>query len=644
MASFELKNGDTGVQYVIEVAEFVYRNTYGTNAKGDVTSMEETGYTSITNSGDNIIEKLGRDAIESKTKFYFVNHPDYYIQLDKLTLISTTSRSIDPTSIEGERELTIDYSIYYGNINVYRDNGINLGLFIQYWKVLSKKSYENTEPTLSMTLPALSPNSEALYNQRIAYNFAQKQLAFISPYSYLMQSFVDPNTSFRFTSNVKFFGNMTPIFAGKQFTIRNAATPNFYGVYNFDDNSIITRDDIKNYGDLAKKNLIGSAYGDGTLFSSTITFKIIPISTKMDGKTRWEFMYWLLFDTESSDNPYPDKNEDPSGQSPTNTGGSSGYGNGTGDTSSDEILPPSYPTVNPINTGSVNLYEMTGEEFRDFMSYIWTDFFFTTIIKLFQDPMQAIISAHIIGIEAPTIKTDNITIGNVTTTVQAKVVKNNFTAANFSYIEIPEFYGDSSDYLNTVIELYLPYYGYVTLNTLEVMGAKVYLSYTIDVLTGAFVAFVTVEKNVDGTNLKSVLYQYNGNMAYQIPISSVNYSSFVTAAISAVGALSQKTIAQKAEGLINAGLSVDIGYDRAGVLSGDVGYMGIKVAYIAILRPIHKLPPNFAKYIGFPYEGYVNLGSCVGFTKCREVIINNVIGSEEETAEIKQLLENGVIF
>lgn len=645
MASFELKREDTGIIYTLNVGEFVFRNTYGVNSVGSVTSLEPTGYTSITVLGDNIIEKLGRDAIESGVKFYFVNHPNYYLKIERspLSNLGTQQRYQDPSN--NTNIIINSYTNYYSSFNVYKDNDVRVTVFMGYNKVMFSST--GTDPVLAVNnLPNFALTNEPFFNPHFAFNFSQKQVAIISPYYYNIQSFEFDYTPYPSNATQIRYGNNSPVYIGKPFTLKNGVANNALSdLYDYNTNQPFIYSDIKSYGDLANKNLIGSVGSTIGNIHSTITMQLKTYTSNIDGKLPYDFWYWLLMDTDSEDNPYPDNpdNKDPSGQSKPNTGGNGNNPSG-GNPNSDIIYNPSLPTVNPISTGSVNLYQMDATTFRAFMSYLWSNPFYTAFIKLFQDPMQAVISTHIIGISVPTVRKENITIGNVTTDVQANVVGNNFVRANFSYLQIPEFYADASDYLETVVELYLPYHGYVTLNTFEVMGAKINLEYTIDVLTGSFVAVVTVSKTIDDTTLNSVLYQYNGNMAYQIPLSSVDYSSYITATLGAIGALTQKRIGSIVGGLVDSALSIDIGYDRASTLTANTGYMSVKEAYVTILRPIHAQAPNFAHYVGYPYEGYVTLGSCSGLTICREVYINNVLGTDEETKEIKSLLMEGVIL
>lgn len=635
MASFQVKRRDTGIIYNIKVSEFVFRNTYGTNQQGLVTSLEPTGYTSVTTIGDNIVQKLGEDALTQGAWFDFINHPDYSIHMDSTRAGGDIYRLSDPTLPVLADPTTYVFSYEYGNIDIYKEDRY-LTSFVPYRKVTCKDI--NTDNVINNILPNFMINNDPTYGVTFAFNFIQKQIAQISPYYYRVQHFDDITKSFTYNaSRSELYGSCTPIYYGKAFTIKNAEADSRY---NKNTNQPINGTTIKKYSDLDNMEYVGTAAGDASIISSTFTMRLFSFNATIDGKKPYDFWYWLLNDTDADDNPYPDpdpdNNNNGSGQSKPNTGGNPSGGNNN----SDDIIYPRLPSVNPISTGSVNLYQMSATTFRAFMKYLWSNPFYTAFIKLFENPMDAVISSHIIGAIVPTSGNDYITIGNVTTDVNANVVTNNFMSVEFGSITIDEYYRDSSDYLSTIVELYLPYYGYVSLNVMEVMGATISVRYNIDVLTGAFVAMVTVNKNNDGTTINSVLYQYSGNMAYQIPLSSIDYSSLIVQGIGAIGSIAQKSIS----GLVNNVLNVDIGYDRASTLSSNNGYMSVKQAYVTILRPIHVLPPNFAAHEGFPYEGYVNLGSCTGYTKCRAVNVDTLTCTAEEKQMIKQALLEGVIL
>lgn len=58
------------------------------------------------------------------------------------------------------------------------------------------------------------------------------------------------------------------------------------------------------------------------------------------------------------------------------------------------------------------------------------------------------------------------------------------------YIEIPRYFNDYRDYINTEISLYLPFCGTVQLNPGDVIGNRIDIQYAIDFATGGCIAYV----------------------------------------------------------------------------------------------------------------------------------------------------------
>lgn len=105
------------------------------------------------------------------------------------------------------------------------------------------------------------------------------------------------------------------------------------------------------------------------------------------------------------------------------------------------------------------------------------------------------------------------------------VAASQFVDVDCGTYNLERYYGsalDQSPY--TKVSCFLPYIGTVQLNTDEVMGTELQVKYRIDIVTGSCVAKIFI----DG----SCLYQYSGHCAINIPISSADFSSYVSAAIS----------------------------------------------------------------------------------------------------------------
>jgi hypothetical protein len=79
-------------------------------------------------------------------------------------------------------------------------------------------------------------------------------------------------------------------------------------------------------------------------------------------------------------------------------------------------------------------------------------------------------------------------------------------------------------------------------------------------------------------------------------------------------------------------------------ISSAAGLLGIQVPYMILTRPRQCLPANQNRYIGYPSMITSPLSSCSGFTRVEAIHLENIGATEEEIAEIEEILHAGVIF
>lgn len=387
-----------------------------------------------------------------------------------------------------------------------------------------------------------------------------------------------------------------------------------------------------------KTNMYGQSYDtlytltDQQLYRSTAQWAGDNDESALQYVPTTFLLYYLLSDRTIDNPPYdPDKPPtEPSDPNDPPTGGG-----GSEDDSSDDISEPLLPTVDITASGIVKLYLLSTAELNSFSQYLWDSDWFNIIAKLFDDPMQSIISLMGFNLYIPTSGTDTIIIGNVDTKQSASVIRNSKIKIDFGTIHIDKYYNDYSDFNATDIEIYMPFIGYRALDIYEVMDADITLSYYIDLLTGSFVAMIKINRNRFGTDLNAILYQVEGNMASQYPLSSQDKTALMQGLLS--------TIDAKSVQFSTLGKMKSI-QERAGTLNSVCGSMSVKNAYVRITRNIHHITPNYGRYTGYPYYTYATIGNCMGFTKCKEVFINTDMGTPSETEQIRQLLMAGIII
>lgn len=303
-----------------------------------------------------------------------------------------------------------------------------------------------------------------------------------------------------------------------------------------------------------------------------------------------------------------------------------------------------------VPTGSASalysIYNPSQAQLNSFGAWLWSSNFVDQLLKLFNDPMQAIIGLHKVFASPSISGTGNIKVGYIDSGVSSNIVGNQYTTVDCGSISLSEYFGNVFDYEPyTKVNLYLPFIGIVPLSVGEVMRSIIHVVYHVDVLTGACLAEVKIKRDASG----GTLFQYSGNAAVQYPISSGSYMGIISGIMSIAGGVAG-TIATGGAAmpvLLGAGASVgrmhtDISH--SGSFSGNAGAMGIKKPYLIIDRPQTALAENFSNYIGYPSNSTVKLSSCHGFTKVKEIHLENVPATNNELSDIEMKLKGGVII
>ena len=345
------------------------------------------------------------------------------------------------------------------------------------------------------------------------------------------------------------------------------------------------------------------------------------------------------------------------------------FPSGDGDDDSDDINPnPVFPTT---ATGFVSMYAPTQSELKSLATFMWSSEFLDIILKLMQNPYDAIISIKNVCCDIETGGTSNIILGNVDTKISCSEITRQYQQIDCGTIKVSRYFGNFLDFNPyTSIKIYLPFVGYKELDVDEVMGSTLHLYYNIDLLTGTCVAIINVSKTINGTALNSVLYQFDGMIGTEIPVTSNDYSQVVSALLKGIattgaaigitaatggsgGVLLGSAVASEKATAIGTTMMVNSAIDtvtskinvqHGGSLGGSMGVLASKQPYLIITRVIPKNPTNYASLHGIPSNAYKKLSSLKGFTKMQDIQIKSTIGSVDETEEIKQLLLNGVVI
>lgn len=315
-------------------------------------------------------------------------------------------------------------------------------------------------------------------------------------------------------------------------------------------------------------------------------------------------------------------------------------GNNTGN------IPAPIIAYDSTDTGFIAIYHPTKAQLKSFNQWLWSTNFFDNILKIFQDPMAAIISLHQIYCTPTNAGQTNIKVGYLDSGVNCNYITDNIVEINCGTKFVSYFYKNALDCIgNTEIDVYLPFIGFRTLNINDVNNSNVNIKYNIDILSGTCCAIISVQKS----GLNSILYTFNGNCAVQLPLTSSNFSSMMQGLVGTVaGAGAAMLTGGAATPFLAAGatsmLNAKVGIERSGNISGNAGALAYKKPYIVIRRPIAKTAYQYNKFMGYPASANAKLSTCNGYTRIKEIILDSLSATSEEKNMLRDQLRTGVII
>jgi hypothetical protein len=316
------------------------------------------------------------------------------------------------------------------------------------------------------------------------------------------------------------------------------------------------------------------------------------------------------------------------------TGGTDG-GGGLFARPDEEIPIPALPSLSVCDTNFISLYKVDAAELASLANYLWSSSFFDNIIKNWQSPMENIISLGIVNYPLHgTLQT--VVIGNVSSGIQGEKLSSTFFEIDCGNKDITKYYGNFADY-DTEISLYLPYIGNVKIDPSDCMRGVINVVYHIDVFTGSATAYVRCRTR----GAWHVLYQYNGQIKVELPITGRSFIESYKAVLGAVGSAASGNIM----GVASSALNVKPTYQRSGNAGATSGYMGVQYPYITFSTPQLIQGRNFRTLKGYVSNLTVKIGDVSGFISA-DINNSDMIGipdaTNEELEMIKQLLADGI--
>lgn len=363
---------------------------------------------------------------------------------------------------------------------------------------------------------------------------------------------------------------------------------------------------------------------------------------------------------ETGSQPVPDPN---AGGGYSSTGG----GDGSYDTSSDTIPIPDLPPDLLLSSGIIKMYYPTPEEMSAFTNFIYSSSLdiVANFKKIWANPMDSIISLGTVPFNVATTAAENVKFCGVPSGINMKPVSSQYIQIDCGTKKVDKFWDSALDYNNyTKMKLFLPFIGFVDLNTDDANGAEITVKYNIDLYTGDALAFVYIKKtdypygevkdSETDKNLKPVvidgtLYVHKGNVLQQVPLTGSNYQGLYSGIMNLATRSFKGGIPGAVAGIGAEVLSQKVDVDRSGSLSPNAGELGIYTPFLVIDRPIQSLPVNFMEKYGYPSNIFKTMKNLEGLGYVQIEVDSLILEdlddiTDEEVAELKQILESGVIL
>ena len=319
----------------------------------------------------------------------------------------------------------------------------------------------------------------------------------------------------------------------------------------------------------------------------------------------------------------------------------------------DDINYPDLPSISGVSLGLVTLYKPTTTEIAAFAQWLYNTPFDDTIIntlqKLNTDIFSYIIAMNLLPINTTAIDAATFKMGPVDSQISTSKVLTQYVATPEYTKSIDEYYGGFQDYSpQTKVMLYLPFIGFKELSTDDVMAGSIGVKYHIDLLTGDLICFVKLY----GKYTQSVIYEFTGNCASQVPLNGRDYSNIVRGAVQGVVQSTQSllggNIGSAANQLVNTVTDIAMSkptVQRSGAIVSNAGFLAGYVPYLIFARPAASHPYNYEKFKGRPSNITATLGTLTGYTVVDSIINSGYDkASKSEIDAIDRLLREGVYF
>lgn len=331
------------------------------------------------------------------------------------------------------------------------------------------------------------------------------------------------------------------------------------------------------------------------------------------------------------------------------------------------------PRLQLIDLGFNTIYKPTPQEVRSIAEWLWSDDFTDNIHLNYIDPFNNIVMLAMCPIRESdlTVASAPFKIGNTYMSIGSQYtiidkVIDQYVELYCGTRTISGYWNNFLDYEATYT-LYLPFVGFRSLKTDDIVNSDITIKYIIDVLTGhatAEVGCVPFNPDSGERGKLSVLYSFPCNIYYNMAFSGANFisqysqqlsatSSGINNAVSAAGQMASGNLLGAVAGIANlltgsaqAKMQYDTAkpdYGRGGNNSGNIGLFSCRYPYIVRSLPITQSANNYNQLRGVPLQLDYQLSDLTGYTEIEAVVVDTLSNcTTDEKNAIVDMLKSGV--
>lgn len=344
--------------------------------------------------------------------------------------------------------------------------------------------------------------------------------------------------------------------------------------------------------------------------------------------------------------------------------GGAGGGNGTYYAPNEGVPFSEVPLLQLINLGFNTIYNPDPGDVQDIARWLWSDDYTENIKMNHASPMENIITLAACPILRSKLVTtpSSFKIGNVT--LNNKIVRkiaNQYVKLSCGSRYFKGYWNGFLDY-NSTYNLYLPFIGFRSIRSDDIVNNEVAILYKIDLMSGDGVCEVSctpVDPETGEYDVSSVLYSFACNIYYNMATSGANYTSMYAQQRSAVASGISNIVNSAGRmlsgDLLGGALQLFTGqtaaktdyetakpdYTHGGNSSGNSGFFSVRNPYVIQTLPITNLPDDYAKMHGIPSMIFERLQDLHGYTEINAINLDSINASSAEKSELMNIMKSG---